>query len=220
MKFPCLHCHTGVNKQRISCITCGNISHIKCVENLSITKYEEFVSRNEEIPFRCKICSSSNNIEIPPNLQQSAFYQNKRPKRPPTLAAAATAAAVTPTTSTGRILKHSPADSIITIPAATAAAAVVTTPSSAAAAETTNTAERSIDNHDRSVSTENNVSSRRIIRPSLVTDERFNCLKKKGLHFVHLNARSLFHKVSELKLITKRYRIAILSITEIWLDHS
>ena len=75
-------------------------------------------------------------------------------------------------------------------------------------------------NLTRIANTDNNVNNQRVIRPSLVTDSRFDCFKKKGLHFVHLNARSIFHKVSELKLIARQHKIAVFSITETWLDNS
>ena len=75
-------------------------------------------------------------------------------------------------------------------------------------------------NNSRNNNTNNSDNSRRVIRPSLVTDNRFDCFKKKGLHFVHLNARSIFHKISELKLIARQYKIAAFSITETWLDAS
>ena len=67
-------------------------------------------------------------------------------------------------------------------------------------------------NHATNINTENNRNGNRVVRPSLVTDNRFDCLRKKGLNFVHLNARSIFHKVSELKLITRKYRIAVFFI--------
>ena len=63
-------------------------------------------------------------------------------------------------------------------------------------------------------------SNVRVIRPSLVTGNRFDCFKRKGLHFVHLNARSMYHKLSELKLLVMKSNLAVLSITESWLDSS
>ena len=51
------------------------------------------------------------------------------------------------------------------------------------------------------------------------TDD-FECFRKKGLHFVHANARSIFHKMSELKLIAKQTNAAVIAITETWLDGS
>ena len=43
---------------------------------------------------------------------------------------------------------------------------------------------------------------------------------EKGLHFLHLNARSLLPKISELKLIASKFKGAVLSITGTWLDSS
>ena len=51
-----------------------------------------------------------------------------------------------------------------------------------------------------------------------MTDDRFDCFKRKGMHFIHLNARSMFHKLSELKLLAMKSKTAILAITETWLD--
>ena len=48
--------------------------------------------------------------------------------------------------------------------------------------------------------------------------ERFECFKKKGLHILHANARSIFHKLPELNLIAKESNAAIIAITETWLD--
>ena len=48
----------------------------------------------------------------------------------------------------------------------------------------------------------------------------WECFKKKGLHFIHANARSVYHKVPELKIIAKKTRAAVIAITETWLDES
>ena len=48
----------------------------------------------------------------------------------------------------------------------------------------------------------------------------FQCFTKKGMHFLHLNARSLLPKISELKLIAKMTRATVISVTETWLDSS
>ena len=36
---------------------------------------------------------------------------------------------------------------------------------------------------------------------SLSNNDLYNCFGKKGLHFIHANARSLFNKISEFRLI-------------------
>ena len=51
-------------------------------------------------------------------------------------------------------------------------------------------------------------------------DDTFKCLKKKGLHFVHINARSLTPKLSEINYIVNKYNIAVLAISESWLEES
>ena len=58
------------------------------------------------------------------------------------------------------------------------------------------------------------------INPSTMPDDLFECLKKKGLHFVHINARSLPPKLSEIMLLVEKYKIAVLTISESWLDQS
>ena len=49
-------------------------------------------------------------------------------------------------------------------------------------------------------------------------DNSFDCFSRKGLHFLHINARSLLPKISELKLLVHKTKVAVLSITETWLD--
>ena len=50
--------------------------------------------------------------------------------------------------------------------------------------------------------------------------DSFSHFQRKGLHFLHLNARSLLPKIEELKLIAKKSRAAVIGITESWLDSS
>ena len=59
-----------------------------------------------------------------------------------------------------------------------------------------------------------------VIRPSQISDDKFECFKSKGLHFIHINARSIFYKLSEIKLLTNKCKPAILAITESWLEES
>ena len=59
-----------------------------------------------------------------------------------------------------------------------------------------------------------------IPKPSNLSDDHYECFKKKGLHFIHLNVRSLFNKVSELKIIAKHSNAAVICITESWLNDS
>ena len=42
----------------------------------------------------------------------------------------------------------------------------------------------------------------------------------KGLHFLHLNIRSLLPKLDEIRLIVKESNAAIFGLTETWLDNS
>ena len=44
------------------------------------------------------------------------------------------------------------------------------------------------------------------------------CFKKTGPHFVHLNARSILHKMEELDILAVNTNAVILAVTETWLD--
>ena len=53
-----------------------------------------------------------------------------------------------------------------------------------------------------------------------MSDNRFNVFKRKGLHFVHINAGSMFHKLSELRYFASVHKPAGISITETWTNKS
>ena len=57
-------------------------------------------------------------------------------------------------------------------------------------------------------------------RPALTDQCHFECVQRKGLHFIHMNVRSLVHKISELRLLATITRAAVISLSETWLDHS
>ena len=42
----------------------------------------------------------------------------------------------------------------------------------------------------------------------------------KGMHFIHVNARSILPKMSELRIMAKESKAAVIAISEIWLDSS
>ena len=65
------------------------------------------------------------------------------------------------------------------------------------------------------LNTQNNVA-----KPSEVGDNLFECFNRKGLHFIHINARSLFHKISELKILAQKSHAAVICVTESWLNDS
>ena len=46
IKFPCLQCRKGINRRGVSCVYCGELSHIRCVENLTI---ENMISTCQEM---------------------------------------------------------------------------------------------------------------------------------------------------------------------------
>ena len=49
----------------------------------------------------------------------------------------------------------------------------------------------------------------------------FDIFKNKGLvHMIHINARFLLPKLSEIRLLATRTKAAVISITESWLDES
>ena len=48
----------------------------------------------------------------------------------------------------------------------------------------------------------------------------FQCFKRKGLHFIHINARSLLYKIDELRIISSKTNAAVIGISETWLDDS
>ena len=49
---------------------------------------------------------------------------------------------------------------------------------------------------------------------------QFDCFQQKGLHFIHINARSLLPKIDELSLLAKSTNVAVMAITESWLDET
>ena len=44
--------------------------------------------------------------------------------------------------------------------------------------------------------------------------------RKKGLHFLHLNAGSLLSKLSDVRLLVNNSKAAVLAVSETWLDGS
>ena len=51
-------------------------------------------------------------------------------------------------------------------------------------------------------------------------NDNFQFLKKKGLHFIHLNVRSLIPKLDEIKLLLLKRNITVLALSETWLNDS
>ena len=47
---------------------------------------------------------------------------------------------------------------------------------------------------------------------------KFECFKQKGLHFIHINVRSLIPKIDELRLISRNSNAAVIGVSETWLD--
>ncbi len=51
-------------------------------------------------------------------------------------------------------------------------------------------------------------------------DSNFECFNRKGLHCIHVNARSLLPKMSEMRIIANRSRAAVIAVSETWLDET
>nr|XP_053634209.1 uncharacterized protein LOC128689774 [Cherax quadricarinatus] len=45
-----------------------------------------------------------------------------------------------------------------------------------------------------------------------------DCFMKTGLHFIHVNARSLLPKLAEIRILANKIRAAVITISESWLD--
>ena len=48
----------------------------------------------------------------------------------------------------------------------------------------------------------------------------YRCFRKKGLHFIHMNTRSLLPKIDEICHIANETGAAVIGVTETWLDSS
>ena len=66
----------------------------------------------------------------------------------------------------------------------------------------------------------NNNEINSLINPSQMPDNAYECFRRRGLHFIHVNARSLFYKMSEIRKLVQKSNPAILSVTETWFDTS
>ena len=62
-----------------------------------------------------------------------------------------------------------------------------------------------------------NIQGTSLINPSQMPDNMYDCFNRRGLHFIHINARSMFHKLSEIRLLALKIKPAIISISETWL---
>ena len=73
---------------------------------------------------------------------------------------------------------------------------------------------------DTSRDDENNLDE--IVDVSAVGTENdmFDCFNRRGLHFIHVNARSLLPKLEGLKLLASNTQAAVVAVTETWLDGS
>lgn len=51
-------------------------------------------------------------------------------------------------------------------------------------------------------------------------DSQYSDFKKRGMHFIHFNVRSLLPKIDQIRLIAKETNCACLCLSETWLDNS
>lgn len=49
-------------------------------------------------------------------------------------------------------------------------------------------------------------------------ENRFQCFRKHGLHFIHLKAHCLLLKVDEFCILARHTNTAVIGVTETWLD--
>ena len=59
-----------------------------------------------------------------------------------------------------------------------------------------------------------------LLNPSQMPDNMFECFNRRGLHFIHINARSVFHKLHEIRALALKIKPAVICISETWLDPS
>ena len=71
--------------------------------------------------------------------------------------------------------------------------------------------------HDNIIDNAINIWETCLINPSKMPDNMYDCFKRRGLHFIHINAHSMFHKLSEIRLLALKIKPAIISISETWL---
>jgi len=55
---------------------------------------------------------------------------------------------------------------------------------------------------------------------STQSDFSYDCFKQKGIHFIHINIRSLTSKLSELRTFAQNTSASVIGISETWLDSS
>ena len=57
--------------------------------------------------------------------------------------------------------------------------------------------------------------------PDFVYDDNdYDCFNRKGLHILHINARSLRNNIAELTSIAEKSKASVIAITETWFDSS
>ena len=56
--------------------------------------------------------------------------------------------------------------------------------------------------------------------PGPDADPQYRCFDKRGIHFIHVNARSLLPHKHDIRLLANQTHAACISISETWLDNS
>ena len=52
------------------------------------------------------------------------------------------------------------------------------------------------------------------------TERNFECFKRKGLHFIHINVRSIVNKMDQMRFLARSTNAAVVAVSETWLDES
>ena len=58
------------------------------------------------------------------------------------------------------------------------------------------------------------------IKVAIQKKNLYDCFKKKDLHIIHFNARSLLPKLAEVRTLVVEFNAAIVCVTATWLDDS
>ena len=75
-------------------------------------------------------------------------------------------------------------------------------------------------NDNEITSYRNNLISNSQALPTNSNTNIYKCFEKKGMHFVHANARSLFYKLSEFRLLSEKSKAAVIGVSETWFTSS
>ena len=66
ISYPCTSCQRGIRHRPVSCFSCQNVTHSKCIKGLTNDLYDKFYNDNEVIVYKCTHCAAAN---VPNNIQ-------------------------------------------------------------------------------------------------------------------------------------------------------